>query len=81
MRATEEIYTPMVIEGFEEWTRRVSDTCERCGQEFWGESGVCDDCRDSDLNDEETVKLPQRNRPALPSFGVSTTKSQNIYFL
>lgn len=59
----------------------VSDTCIKCGEEYWGESDICDDCKDSDLEEKEVEEAPEKKKKQLPFFGVPTTKSQNNYYL
>ena len=73
----------MKIRTFEDWSGGMSSPCDRCGEEHWGEDDVCDDCRDSDLGDgpSDPATPTERVPSDLPSFGVRTTKSQNIYYL
>ncbi len=76
----------MVIKSFNEWQDGMSSICPKCGQEFWGHSETCDDCKDSDLEEvpEKPVTVAARDQGArrdLPRFGVPTTRSQNIYYL
>lgn len=60
----------------------ISSICHKCGEEYWGDEDICDDCKDSDLesyeDEEENIERKKRN---LPFFGVPTTKSQNLYYL
>lgn len=70
----------MKIKLFEEFNS-MSDTCSKCGEEFWGDTDICDDCKDSDLESEKIEKDEnKKDKKHLPFFGVPTTKSQNIYY-
>lgn len=71
----------MRVKMFEEFNNQISHTCDRCGEEFWGDDGCCDDCKDTDLEDEEDYIVRPEEEKRLPSFEVPMTKSQNIYFL
>jgi hypothetical protein len=64
---------------YEQWSA-VASKCEKCGGEFWGDSDTCPDCRDSNLEPTDAQE-PRRSERHLPSFGIPTTKSQNIYYL
>lgn len=60
----------------------MSDTCIKCGEEYWGDEDTCDDCKDFDLeNDDDHEDSNGEEKNKLPFFGVPTTKSQNTYYL
>ncbi len=71
----------MRLKSFEQWHLSPA-VCTSCGEEHWGDTDRCDDCKDADLEPTAEPKPEPRTRePRLPRFGVPTTKSQNIYYL
>lgn len=75
------IYFSMKIKLFKEFSS-ISNICSKCGEEYWGDNDVCDDCKDSDLEVGEVEKQNiEKKKKHLPFFGVPTTKSQNLYYL
>jgi len=65
---------------FEQWSA-AAETCENCGDKFWGDSDKCPGCRDSEVGPTEDPAPRRVQARDLPTFGVPTTKSQNIYYL
>jgi hypothetical protein len=73
----------MIIKTFEDFQDTFSRICDRCGEEYWGDSDLCDDCKDSD-NEQIIDIVPEykkNNKVILPKFDLPTTRSQNIYNL
>ena len=71
----------MRIKLFEQYTREMSSVCGKCGEEFWSEDEICDDCKDSDLESKDYLTPEENEEKQLPFFNIPTTKSQNLYYL
>jgi hypothetical protein len=55
--------------------------CDKCGEELFDDDyNLCYKCRSGE-DIENDVNIPKKDRKELPSFGVETTPSQNIYYL
>jgi hypothetical protein len=71
----------MRLKLFKEFNNSISSICIKCGNEFWGDFDICDDCKDSDLEPDEKIEIEEPSNKELPSFGIPTTRSQNLYYL
>jgi hypothetical protein len=71
----------MRIKLFEQFTQEMLSVCGKCGEEFWDEDEICDDCKDSDLESKDYLTPEEDEEKHLPFFNIPTTKSQNLYYL